>query len=182
MREKEPRAHAKGHRDRQVEEVVHDPYMARNKPPEPDRPECGLVYHKGRWQRAAAGQGAHAAFRVRGASASGNRFPAGYVKLSGDFLGAHRDEIRHLIRNEEQQEATNHPLQRIMDITEEGGVASATTTDVHLARRIGEALHHAYQGKLDQSTARTKSTSCALPWSVEVCKVDSVAAACAGVS
>ena len=36
-----------------------------------------------------------------------------------------------------------------MDITEEGGVTSVTTTDVHLARRIGEALHHAYQGKLD---------------------------------
>jgi len=69
--------------------------------------------------------------------------------LSGDFLGVHRDEIRHLIRNEEQQEAANHPLQRIMDITEEGGVTSVTTTDVHLARRIGEALHHAYQGKLD---------------------------------
>jgi hypothetical protein len=24
-----------------------------------------------------------------------------------------------------------------------------TTTDVHLARRIGEAVHHAYQGDLD---------------------------------
>lgn len=149
MREKEPRARAKGHRDRQVEEVVHDPYMARNKPPEPALcPECGLVFHKGRWQRTPRPVKAHehlcpACHRIK------DRFPAGYVKLSGDFLGAHRDEIRHLIRNEEQQEAANHPLQRIMDITEEGGVTSVTTTDVHLARRIGEALHHAYQGKLD---------------------------------
>lgn len=149
MREKEPRARAKGQRDRQVEEVVHDPYMARSKPPEPALcPECGLVFHKGRWQRAPRPVKAHehlcpACHRIK------DRFPAGYVKLSGDFLGAHRDEIRHLIRNEEQQEAANHPLQRIMDITEEGGVTSVTTTDVHLARRVGEALHHAYQGKLD---------------------------------
>jgi len=123
--------------------------MARNKPPEPALcPECGLVFHKGRWQRAPRPVKAHehlcpACHRIK------DRFPAGYVKLSGDFLGAHRDEIRHLIRNEEQQEAANHPLQRIMEITEEGGVTSVTTTDVHLARRIGEALHHAYQGKLD---------------------------------
>ena len=149
VREKEPRARAKGYRDRQVEEVAHDPYMARNKPPEPALcPECGLVFHKGRWQRAPRPVKAHehlcpACHRIK------DRFPAGYVKLSGDFLGTHRDEIRHLIRNEEQQEAANHPLQRIMDITEEGGVTSVTTTDVHLARRIGEALHHAYQGKLD---------------------------------
>ena len=149
VREKEPRAHAKGHRDRQVEEVVHDPYMARSKPPEPALcPECGVVYHKGRWQRAARPVKAHehlcpACQRIK------DRYPAGYVTLTGEFLGAHRDEIRHLIRNEEQQEAANHPLQRIMDITEEGGVTSVTTTDVHLARRIGEALHHAYQGKLD---------------------------------
>ena len=149
VREKEPRAHAKGHRDRQVEEVVHDPYMARSKPPEPALcPECGVVYHKGRWQRAARPVKAHehlcpACHRIK------DRFPAGYVKLSGDFLGAHRDEIRHLVRNEEHRESEDHPLQRIMDITEEGGVTSVTTTDVHLARRIGEALHHAYQGKLD---------------------------------
>jgi NMD protein affecting ribosome stability and mRNA decay len=149
VREKEPRAHAKGHRDRQVEEVVHDPYMARSKPPEPALcPECGVVYHKGRWQRAPRPVKAHehlcpACQRIK------DHFPAGYVKLSGSFLDAHRDEIRHLVRNEEQREAEDHPLQRIMDITEEGGVTSVTTTDVHLARRIGEALHHAYQGKLD---------------------------------
>ena len=149
MREKEPRAHAKGHRDRQVEEVAHDQYMARPKPLEPALcPECGLVFHKGRWQRAPRPVKAHehlcpACHRIK------DRFPAGYVKLSGDFLDAHRDEIRHLVRNEEQREAEDHPLQRIMDITEEGGVTSVTTTDVHLARRIGEALHHAYQGKLD---------------------------------
>jgi NMD protein affecting ribosome stability and mRNA decay len=149
VREQEPRAHAKWHRDRQIEEVNHDPYLARSKPPEPALcPQCGVVYHRGRWQRAARPEKAHehlcpACQRIK------DGYPAGYVKLSGEFLGTHRDEIRHLFRNEEQREEEDHPLQRIMDIVEKGGVITVTTTDVHLARRIGEALHHAYQGKLD---------------------------------
>ena len=36
-----------------------------------------------------------------------------------------------------------------MDIKEEGGGIVITTTDIHLPRRIGEALHHAYHGDLD---------------------------------
>ena len=61
----------------------------------------------------------------------------------------HRDEIEHLVRNEEEHEAADHPLQRIMDITWQNGAITITTTDVHLARRIGEAVHYAYQGRLE---------------------------------
>ena len=42
-----------------------------------------------------------------------------------------------------------HPLQRIVDIVKEDGGLLVTTTDVHLAHGIGEALHHAYKGALD---------------------------------
>ena len=40
-------------------------------------------------------------------------------------------------------------MQRIIAIekTKQGTVV--TTTDIHLARGIGEALHHAYQGELE---------------------------------
>jgi hypothetical protein len=54
-----------------------------------------------------------------------------------------------LVRNEEQREKAEHPLQRIMDIEDSGSEAIVTTTDIHLARRIGEAVHHAYQGELE---------------------------------
>jgi hypothetical protein len=78
-----------------------------------------------------------------------DRFPAGYVTLSGEFLGQHEQEIMQLIKHKETQEKLGHPMQRIMDIekTEEGMLV--TTTDIHLSRGIGEALHHAYQGELD---------------------------------
>ena len=44
--------------------------------------------------------------------------------------------------------AQSHPLQRIMQMEEAGGKLIVTTTDVHLARRIGDALHAAFQGEL----------------------------------
>ena len=52
------------------------------------------------------------------------------------------------IRHHEAKEKASHPLQRIMDIekTEHGTVI--TTTDIHLARGIGDSLHSAYQGEL----------------------------------
>ena len=148
MRKNEPRAHDKSHRDRQIEEVAHDPYHARSKPAEPAVcPQCGLVYHKGRWQRAARPERANehlcpACHRVN------DRFPAGYITLAGPYMDAHGEEIRRLIRNEETREAEGHPLQRIMGIENKEGMVTVTTTDVHLARRIGEALHAAFHGEL----------------------------------
>jgi hypothetical protein len=78
-----------------------------------------------------------------------DHFPAGYVSLAGEFFATHEQEILHLIQHREVQEKAEHPLQRIMAIekTEHGTVV--TTTDIHLARGIGEALHHAYQGELE---------------------------------
>ena len=148
MRKNEPRAHDKSHRDRQIEEVAHDPYHARSKPAEPAVcPQCGLVYHKGRWQRAARPERANehlcpACHRVN------DRFPAGYITLAGPYMDAHGEEIRRLIRNEETREAEGHPLQRIMGIENKEGMVTVTTTDVHLARRIGDALHAAFHGEL----------------------------------
>ena len=49
MDKKEPRARRRYHLDRQIEEVMHDPYHARAKPPEPAAcPNCGIVFHEGR--------------------------------------------------------------------------------------------------------------------------------------
>ena len=148
MTGEEPRAHGRGHRDRQIDDVAHDPYLARSKPAEPAVcPQCGLVYHKGRWQHMprperASGHVCPACHRVN------DRNPAGYVTLAGAFADAHADEIMRLIHNEEIREAQRHPLQRIIAIEKEQGTVTVTTTDVHLARRIGDALHAAFHGEL----------------------------------
>ncbi len=41
------------------------------------------------------------------------------------------------------------PLHRIMGIEEQDDAIVVRTTEIHLPRRIGEALRHAYHGELD---------------------------------
>lgn len=136
-------------KDRQIEEVVHDPYLERHKPSgSAVCPSCGVLFEKGRWRwmPVPAGAKAHlcpACHRVR------DEYPAGYVTLSGSFLSEHRDEILGLVRNEETRARNEHPLERIIQISEVDGEMTITTTDIHLPRRIGEALKHAWKGELE---------------------------------
>ena len=134
-------------RDRQIEDVAHDPYRERHRPPGPAVcPTCGLVYQHGayHWMPRPDGAVEHACPACRRIS---DRFPAGYLTLEGAFLKAHRDEIMGLVHNEAARARAEHPLERIMAVEEEDGKVLITTTDVHLPRRIGDALHHAYRGE-----------------------------------
>ncbi len=140
-------------RDRLIREHAHDTYKAKRKLPEPTVcPKCGAVFHEGRWTWAAKPSSAHetlcpACERVR------DRYPAGYVTLHGKFLQHHRDELLGLIHNIEAREAAEHPLKRIISTEDKDNAILITTTDIHLARTIGDALHHAYEGKLDYQYA-----------------------------
>lgn len=130
-------------------EYVHDAYKLKGKLPEPSVcMECGAVYHAGRWQWLPAPEKAHqlicpACHRVR------DRFPAGFLTMQGEFFQSHRTEIMRLVRNHELYERAERPLKRIMAVEATDGATLVTTTDIHLARGIGEALHHAYKGELD---------------------------------
>lgn len=138
-----------GWREEYRQDFVHDSYRSLKKPPEPTRcPDCGAVFREGRWQWTLAPAEAHEALcpacrRIR------DRFPAGYVTLEGDFFAAHRDDIVHLARNREARERAEHPLERIIAIEDVAGGVQITTTDAHLARAIGEAVHDAYKGELE---------------------------------
>ena len=136
-------------RDRLIQEAVHDSYKNKGKLPDPTLcTECGAVFHGGRWQwlprpEKAEQTSCPACHRIR------DGFPAGYVTITGDFIAAHEEEIMQLMRNHEEREKKEHPLQRIMAIEKTKYSTVVTTTDVHLARGIGDALHHAYQGELE---------------------------------
>lgn len=128
---------------------VDDSYKMRGKPAEPSVcRECGVVFHGGRWSWAAKPANAHdilcpACHRIRDAA------PAGYLTLEGEFASGHRDDLRRVLRSVESKEKAEHPLQRIMEIREEQASIVVTTTDAHLVRSMGEALHRAYHGELD---------------------------------
>jgi NMD protein affecting ribosome stability and mRNA decay len=134
--------------------MEHDTYKARAKLPEPTVcPECGAVYQEGRWRWTQQPFGVPrtlcpACQRIQ------DRYPAGYVSLGGEFLKAHREEVLGLARNVEEREKAEHPLKRIMETREDGEEILITTTDMHLARTIGEALERAYDGKVDYHYTR----------------------------
>lgn len=132
-----------------LDEPVHDPYLDREKLEEPAVcSDCGAVYHDGRWQWITPPTHALQT-RCTACRRIHEHLPAGYVSVGGDFTRQHREEVLNLIRNVERREKAEHPLQRIMAIEDQDGGLEVTTTDIHLARGIGEALRHAYRGKLD---------------------------------
>jgi hypothetical protein len=128
-----------------------EPYRSRTKRPEPTVcPRCGLEFDDGHWQALHRPEQAHE--HVCPACHAGNdRFPSGYATLQGPFVAAHREQFVKLAHTAEAAGKRPHPLQRIIGTEEDGDKITFTTTDVHVARRIGEAIHHACQGKLDTS-------------------------------
>ena len=136
-------------RDRLIKEREHDVYKSRKKLSDPSAcTECGVVYHKGRWEWGEAPPDAKrltcpACQRAR------DGLPAGILSLRGEFHLAHRDEVLGLLRNVEEREARNHPLKRIMKVEEQGNTMTVSTANPGLARSLGDALLHAYQGELE---------------------------------
>jgi NMD protein affecting ribosome stability and mRNA decay len=134
---------------RGVGEDSHDPYRLQAKPREPTYcPACGAVFEEGRWQwkerlsSKAPQRLCSACQRIR------DGLPAGYLQIDGEFAREHRTELHNLIAHRAERAKAEHPMQRIMAITEQGDGLEVTTTDVHLARDLGEALHRAYHGEL----------------------------------
>jgi hypothetical protein len=135
--------------DKMYSQGRQDPYQSRKKLPDPTRcPVCGAVFTKGRWTWDAVTNDANeelcpADQRIR------DRVPAGVVNIQGSFFEAHADDIVSLIKNKEKLEKERHPLERLMGIKRSGKALRVETTGLHLARRLGDALEDAYQGKLD---------------------------------
>lgn len=137
-----------GRKDRLIKEKQHDVYREGGKWPEPTVCiECGALFANGRWSwqepPAAANEVVCPACRR-----IADLYPAGYIEIKGLFFTEHYDEVLNLIRNIAEQEQREHPLERIMSITAHEAGALVTTTGLHLARRIGEALSRAYKGEL----------------------------------
>jgi NMD protein affecting ribosome stability and mRNA decay len=136
--------------DRYADSGQGDPYRMPGKLPDPSVcPTCKAAYHSGRWTWDPAPVDAER-HQCPACRRIADDYPAGIVTLRGSFLAEHGDEIRNLLHNVEAREKQNHPLKRIMAIDAEGEQGLVVkTTDARLARGLGEALHHAYQGELD---------------------------------
>ena len=131
-----------------LQEEIHDPYFVRGKYRDASHcTDCGAVYYGGRWQWAEVPDDGHKT-RCPACRRIEDGYPAGEIIVKGAFAAARTEELLHLIRNVEAAENDEHPLNRIMDIRQDNGVVTVTTTDIHLPRRIGHALERAWDGEL----------------------------------
>ncbi len=133
---------------RAQDRTITDPYKRTGKLAEPTVcPQCGAVYREGRWQWAERPHPAQEAL-CQACRRINDDYPAGIVTISGGFPKRHKDEILRIIRRQEAIEKPEHPLNRIIRISEEPERIVLTTTDIHLPRRIAEALKGAFDGEL----------------------------------
>lgn len=136
-----------GRKDRLIKQKRHDAYQGRHKWPEPAQCiDCGALLSNGRWTWKQPPNEKAVEVTCPACRRIVDRYPAGYIEIKGDFYTAHQKEILNLIRNVEKQEKGEHPLERIMTTSDESGHTLVTTTGVHIARRIGEALSQSYKG------------------------------------
>jgi NMD protein affecting ribosome stability and mRNA decay len=136
-------------RDRLVKEKQHDTYKESGKWPEPTMcTECKALFLDGRWSWKKPPVDSNRVI-CPACQRIADNYPAGHIEIKGPFLKQHREEMLNLIRNEEKQENGEHPMERIMSIVDKKDHTFVTTTGVHMARRIGDALSRAYRGDLD---------------------------------
>jgi NMD protein affecting ribosome stability and mRNA decay len=135
-------------RDKGIKQKRHDAYKNRGKLSEGTVcTTCGVVFSKGRWVWQYKGKTTKkttcpACRRIK------DRYPAGFIELSGEFFQNNKDEIINLVRNLEESHKQDHPIQRIIRIKEKRDRTTLIeTTGVHLARRIGDSIARAYQGE-----------------------------------
>lgn len=137
-------------RDMMIQEEIHDPYKAAHKLSEPTVcPTWQAVYAKGRWQWMDAVSAGAKEVVCPACHRTADDYPAGVVTLYGNYFFDHKDEILNLVRNIEEVEKRQHPLQRIMSIEEDGVAVVIKTTGLHVGRRIAHALECAHKGTLD---------------------------------
>jgi len=129
-----------------------DPYLKKIRYTEPTVcPECGIVYLDKRWQyRPKFKPKKEVMYRKCPACRKiEDHYVMGLVYLSGSFIPRHRDEIVHLIKNQDKLGFKRNPLDRLMSTTTvKDGLRIETTTE-HLALTLGRALYHAYGGLLE---------------------------------
>ncbi|MDR8393245.1 BCAM0308 family protein [Aliifodinibius sp. S!AR15-10] len=131
-----------------------DPYRSNQKLQEPTVcSECGALFANGRWCWQRVPDNNVNQTLCPACQRITDNYPAGFIELGGDFFREHYDEIINLVKNTGEQEENQHPLERIIKITKRDGKTLITTTGLHIARRIGDAIFNSYQGSLEYNYA-----------------------------
>lgn len=145
-------------KDRLIKEKRHDVYLRNSKIPEPTQcGNCGALFINGHWTWNQASDKVHIGI-CPACQRIADNYPAGIIKISGNFFNEHREEILNLVFNIEKQEKGERALERIISTQEKRDHTLVTTTGIHIARRIGEALSRSYKGEFSFQYAEGDKT------------------------
>jgi NMD protein affecting ribosome stability and mRNA decay len=147
-----------------------DPYIPEEGPPELSLCEsCHALYHDKRWYldveafEAAKAGGDFDWVTCPACKKIAERYPEGVVTLRGDYVWDHEEEIRNILKHEEERAMAKNPLQRIIRMEREGDDLVIETTEEKLAEHLGRALHKSHQGELKVSWTEEHSV-CRVTW------------------
>jgi len=139
-------SHPHGRRDRLIQQKRHDAYLETQKLPDPTLcTECGVLFSDGRWVWKGTEKEVHTTV-CPACRRIAERNPAGFVDIHGAFFHNRLDEVENLIYNTEKAETLERPMERLIQVVRDDDGTRVTTTGVHIARRIGDAVARAYSG------------------------------------
>lgn len=140
---------------RGTEAKSNDPYLSRRGLKEPAKCNmCQSIYHHKRWylkDDPIAREFQDESIRLTVCPAcrkTREHFPEGIITLRGKFLISHKDEILHLIRNEETRAKGVNPLEGIISVKEMENFIEIQTTSERFAERIGKDIKRAFKGEV----------------------------------
>lgn len=140
-------------RDNLREQADNDPYrLATRYRGSTTCPTCGATVRGGRWTWDRARANAPTA-TCPACRRIADGYCAGSLEADGQFVREHREALEDVIRAEARAETAEHPLHRLATLEQTGDGLRVLTSDVHLARRLGEALRNAHGGELDVNYA-----------------------------
>ncbi len=139
--------------------VYRDPYLPLMGPKEAAVcKRCGAVYHRKHWSIEKSPDlfkgGKSRSVVCPACQKINDAFPGGIITLSGEFLKPLKEQILHLIRNEEARAKKINPLERIISVKDGGNVVEIHTTSDRFAQRIGMEIHRAYKGDVTYHWSR----------------------------
>jgi len=110
--------------------------------------QCGMVYKNKRWTLEGGAAAGGIQILCPACKRMEDHTPAGVVHLSGAYLQDHKEEIMNTLRHTEATSRTKNPLGRIMEITEDAGGITVTTTEEKLAQKLGRQVYKSQSGEL----------------------------------
>lgn len=111
--------------------------------------ECGIVYINKNWKLNALEKFKKKPIICPACKKIKEDYYLGILELKGNFLKEHKEEIRNILKNEEERQRAKNALPRIGKIEEtEDERLIVYTTSVRLAYRLGKAVYNACKGDL----------------------------------